>query len=215
MRPLTTLKRLVVNERKLEEVLVESRRLGFLGPGDIAPQVDHSRRFGSALMEGWSVEAPRVADLGAGGGVPSLPIAVEREPMQLVLVDASAKRTSFLVWASVELGVADRVEVWTGRAEEFAHLADRRGAFDGVVARGFGPPAATVECAAPLLRLGGRCVISEPPGHRHWPADGLARAGLSQLEGPEGFAIFERTGTGEPGLPRAARDLKRRPLFSM
>ncbi len=210
-----TQKRLEVNERKLEEVLVESRRLGFLGPGDIAPQVDHSRRFGAALMDGWSVESPHVADLGAGGGVPSLPIAFDRRDVELVLVDASAKRTSFLVWASLELSVSDRVEVWTGRAEEFAHLDDRRGAFDGVVARGFGPPSATLECAGPLLRIGGRCVISEPPGHRHWPVEGLALVGLTQIEGPEGFAVFERTSEGRDGLPRSARELKRQPLFSM
>ena len=50
------------------------------------------------------------------------------------------------------------------------------------MARSFGPPAATAECAAPLLRPGGALVVSEPPGGAgdRWDADGLAALGLAR-----------------------------------
>ena len=38
-----------------------------------------------------------------------------------------------------------------------------RGRFSAVVARSFGKPAVTAECAAPLLKVGGRLIVSEPP----------------------------------------------------
>ena len=48
-----------------------------------------------------------------------------------------------------------------------------------MTARSFGPPAATAECAAPLLAVGGLLVVSEPPdGPDRWPADALAALGL-------------------------------------
>ena len=108
----------------------------------------------------------------------------------MVLVDASQKRASFLVWAAIELGVADRAEVWCGRAETFGHDDGRRGRFDAVVARGFGPPATTLECGARCCRLGGRMVVSEPPGYRNYPADGLARCGLALVVQQHGCAVF-------------------------
>ena len=38
-----------------------------------------------------------------------------------------------------------------------------RAGFDGALARSFGRPAVVAECAAPLLRVGGWLVVSEPP----------------------------------------------------
>lgn len=198
----------------LGAVLERSRELGFLGPGPIEPQIDHARLFWSALGDGWSgAGAGLVADLGAGGGLPSLPLLVEHEGLTMVLVDAIQKRASFLVWATIELGVAERAEVWCGRAETFGHDDGRRGRFDAVVARGFGPPATTLECAAPLLRAGGRVVVSEPPGYRDYPADALSRCGLALVLQAHGCAVFERVGEVDPALPRPERSQRRAPLF--
>lgn len=201
--------------RSLREVLEASQRLGFVGPGSIDEHVDHGRRFATVLRDRLTSPAPLVADLGAGGGLPSLPMVTTEPSLLFVLVEASQRRCAFLVWAAVELGVADRIEVWCGRAEEFGHRVDRRSAFDAVVARGFGPPATTLECAAPLLVPGGRCVISEPPGGRSWSTSGIDRLGMTALEGSAGFAVFERTGPVGDRYPRSAKELKRDPLFVM
>lgn len=199
---------------ELVRVLERSRALGFLGPGDVEPQIGHALLFWEALRSGWpEADGATVADLGAGGGLPSLPLLVEHPGLKMVLVDAIQKRASFLVWATLELGVADRAEVWCGRAETFGHDEARRGRFDAVVARGFGPPSSTLECGAPLLRLGGRLVVSEPPGYRPYPAEGLARCGLALVAQRDGCAVFERRGEVDPVLPRPARQQQRRPLL--
>lgn len=156
----------------------------------------------------------RGADLGAGGGVPALPLLVGDDDLALVLVDASQKRMSFCAWAVAELGVRARGEVWTGRAEDFANDEDRRGSFDVVVARGFGPPPVTLECAAPLLRLGGWCVISEPPEPRPWPG-AIPELGLARVDGLDGVAVFARTGPVGDEFPRPSKTQKRLPLFKL
>lgn len=199
---------------ELVRVLERSRALGFLGPGAVEAQIGHALRFWEALATGWpDADDALVADLGAGGGLPSLPLLLAHPGLRMVLVDAIQKRASFLVWATLELGVAARAEVWCGRAEAFAHDELRRERFDAVVARGFGPPSSTLECGAPLLRSGGRLVVSEPPGYRLYPADGLARCGLALVAQRDGCAVFERQGPVDPALPRPARARQRQPLL--
>lgn len=215
----TSRRRLSSSTSDLETVLERSRDLGFLGPGPVTEHVEHAQLFApplEALSSSSDEGRPLVvADLGAGGGVPSLPLAVRLPTVRFVLVDSSQRRVSFLVWAAVELGVAERVEAWCGRAEDFGHIPDRREHFDAVVARGFGPPASTVECAAPLLRPGGRCVISEPPGGRRWPTAGLELLGLSEGIGTEGVVVLDRVGYPEARFPRPAKAQKRSPLFTL
>jgi len=90
------------------------------------------------------------------------------------------------------------VDVVEARAEEAARRPELREAFAGVVARSFGPPAVTAECAVGFLRLGARLVVSEPPdtgaspsSSSRWPPDGLAVLGLGPaVRGGEPEASF-------------------------
>ncbi|MGB5755516.1 MAG: RsmG family class I SAM-dependent methyltransferase [Acidimicrobiales bacterium] len=193
----------------LAQVLDRSRAVGFLGPGPVEDHIGHAGRFGRAIG---SAEC-RFADIGAGGGVPGLPMLIAAPGLSAVLIDASRKRCSFLVWAIAELGLAARAEVWCGRAEQIGREARARQAFDAVVARGFGPPAVTLECGAPLLKDGGRLVVSEPPVARRWPVEAVASIGLRQIDAEPGVAVFERVGQLPPSLPRSTKQLKRSPLF--
>ncbi len=163
---------------------------------------------------GSAVGLVRAVDLGAGGGVPALPLLVADPDLDLTLVDASARRMSFCAWALTELNVADRARVWIGRAEEFGHDPAHREQYEVVVGRGFGPPASTVECAAPLLVAGGWCVVSEPPGGRPWPSE-IPELGLTTVEGGDGVAVLSRTGTVLSDYPRSAKRQKRLPLFNL
>lgn len=172
---------------QLVALLEESRRRGFLGPGPVEDHLDHARAFAVAAGR-----APgRAVDLGAGGGLPGLVLAaIEWPSTRWVFLDAQLRRTTFLQEAVEELGLADRVEVVTARAEEFGRLPERRSAHDLVVSRSFGPPAVTVECAAPLLAVGGVLVVSEPPSGdaaSRWPTDGLAMCGA----GPVATVVVE------------------------
>ena len=118
-------------------------------------------------------------DLGSGGGVPGLVLATVWPGSSWTLVEANKRRASFLREAAAQLGCSARVQVVAERAEVVGRDGAHRGAYPLVVARSFGPPAVTAECAAPLLAPGGLLVVSEPPAGdgTRWPAAGLARLG--------------------------------------
>lgn len=168
----------------LAAVLAASRQEGFLGPGPIGDHIAH------ALGMARAVTAPprRVVDLGSGGGVPGLILATSVWPdATWLLADASHRRTAFLTTAIERLHIDDRVAAWTGRAEELGRDPLHRGRHDLVMARSFGPPPVTAECAAPLLIVGGHLVVSEPPDPSvevRWPAAGLSDLGLEAEDPP-------------------------------
>jgi 16S rRNA (guanine527-N7)-methyltransferase len=136
-----------------------------------------------------------LADLGSGGGLPGLVVACSWEEARITLIDSSTRRTAFLERARDRLDLFDRVLVVNARAEACGREKGLRGGFDGVTARSFGRPAVVAECAAPLLRVGGWLLVSEPPppseggpaGVR-WPEAPLRQLGLvPQEEIHEGF----------------------------
>ncbi len=132
---------------------------------------------------------PHILDLGSGGGLPGLVIAIRWPAATLVLLDANERRTEFLQRAVRRCGLGERVAVVHQRAEVCGRDPEYRGTFDGVVVRSFGAPAVVAECGAPFLRQGGWLIVSEPPrasgedGHRaRWPAAGVAQVGLEPGE---------------------------------
>jgi hypothetical protein len=150
----------------LWEVLEESARLGFLGPGPIQHQFDVVVPM-LALVPG---TAARGVDLGAGGGVPGLVLAAMGAPMKWVLVDRRQSRCDFLRRMVHRLKLED-VEICCADASGLGHASAYRGSFQVVVARGFGPPASTLECAAALLEVGGTAVITARDDDAQWPGD--------------------------------------------
>ena len=203
----------VIDDPALAAVLERSRSLGLLGPGDVATHVEHAEGF-VVLTEG----ARRLLDLGSGGGLPGLVIAMRWPELTLTLLDAGERRVAFLRSAVRDLGVSDRVSVVLGRAEELAWDSDLRGQFDVVTARSFGPPAVTAECAAGFLSPGGRLLVSEPEHlPDRWPAAGLALVGLEagQLYRSETGSIQELVARSVdlPGVPRKVGRPTRAPLF--
>ena len=129
-------------------------------------------------------EGPGVVfDLGSGGGLPALPCALAQPAWRWVLVESQLRRVDHLVSACRRLGLSERVEVVHARAEDVGRDPAFRGTGDVVIARAFGPPAVVAECAAPLLRVGGRLLVSEPPEARgRWPEEGLDQVGLAPAE---------------------------------
>lgn len=199
----------------LLEVLEDSRAAGFIGPGPITAHVLHARVF----LEAGDLTGP-VMDLGSGGGLPGLVLALARPGTEFTLLDAMERRCRFLVAAIDRLELGDRVKVVCGRAEELAHSAALRGRFPIVVSRSFGAPAVTAECAVGFLAgPGARLLVSEPPSSdpQRWPADGLELLGLRvgpRVVRPGGSVqVLERTGDLPPRLPRRVGVPAKRPLF--
>ena len=195
-------------------MLAEARRLGWIGQGPLEDQVRHAGAFTQLLGEGPGV----VFDLGSGGGLPALPAAVAAPAWSWVLVESQLRRADHLRSAVRRLDLGDRVEVLHARAEDVGRDPARRGTADAVTARSFGPPALVAECAAPLLRVGGRLLVSEPPGGPdRWPPEGLAVLGLgpaepSTIEGRH-FVTLRSVAPTAATYPRRSRVHGRRPLF--
>jgi 16S rRNA (guanine527-N7)-methyltransferase len=193
----------------LLEQLERARALGFLGPGPVIDHVTHAEGFLAAIAD----VAGTVIDLGAGGGVPGLVEAVSRPDLEVVLVDAMAKRCRFLESATAALGVA--AVVVEGRAEVVGR-GDLRGSAAAVLARGFATPAVTAECAAPLLEVGGVLVVSEPPDEvDRWPAEALAELGLTpryRTTSPA-MQVLEQVRACTDRYPRRTGVPAKRPLF--
>jgi 16S rRNA (guanine527-N7)-methyltransferase len=90
-----------------------------------------------------------------------------------------------------------------------------------VVARSFGSPAVTAECAAPFLEVGGILVVSEPPDRGasvRWPVEGLADLGLAPVasgghRGRFGYQVVEKQVPTPDRFPRRTGIPAKRPLF--
>jgi 16S rRNA (guanine527-N7)-methyltransferase len=207
----------------LTDILAEARSAGFLGPGPLEVHLEHARGFVSIVRRlAPPASAPwRVADLGSGGGLPGLVMAVELPHTHFALIDANGRRARFLRLAADHLGLADRVRVIEDRAEVVGRDAVRRGSFDIVVARSFGAPAVTAECGAPLLKVGGLLVVSEPPGagehglHR-WPGPMLEVLGVEPGElvtVSSRYQVLWQRGLCPDRFPRRVGVPAKRPLF--
>ena len=173
----------------LHELLAEARSLGFLGPGPLGPQILHAQGFAVIARRLSGPGVGRLVDLGSGGGLPGLVVATNWPEATVALLEANGRRAAFLRRAVERLGLETRVSVLEERAEVCGREADSRAGFDGVLARSFGRPAVLAECAAPLLRVGGWLLVSEPPRSkdedRHdtrWPAEPLRQLGLEPAE---------------------------------
>jgi len=201
----------------LVEVLTEARRRGFLGPAPVEDHVQHSLAF----VDAWGTGEPAmVVDLGSGGGVPGLILALSWSKSSTVLLEAGERRARFLTEAARQLGLtAPRVEVVRQRAEVFGREDRWRSAASLVTARSFGPPAVVAECSAPLLTVGGRLIVSEPPsgGSGRWPEGGLNALGLVAAGSERHRGYWYRVLTQEERcperFPRRSGMPAKRPLF--
>lgn len=116
-------------------------------------------------------------DLGAGAGIPGVPLKIVEPRIRLTLLEARRRRSSFLAAVVRELGL-EGVEVRHGRAEELLGSAPELvGSFDVVVARAAGSPGSIVPLALKFLASGGRFVGSGPPESKPLPPlpNGLSR----------------------------------------
>ena len=198
----------------LRELLESARGLGLVGPGPVDAQVEHALRWAERLPP-----TTEFLDLGSGAGLPGLVVTLAWERARATLLDSRHRSAAFLEVAVGRLQIADRVQVVCERAEVAARLPDLRGRFALVLARGFGPPAATAECGAGFLGVGGTLSVSEPPDVQvgRWPEDRLAELGLGAAQrvssGETCFVMLRKVSALDDRWPRRDGRPHRRPLW--
>jgi 16S rRNA (guanine527-N7)-methyltransferase len=157
------------------------------------PEATH---FAASLPEG-----VRLLDIGSGGGLPGIVVALARPDLEVHLLDATKKKCAFLEEACAALAVPATVH--HGRAEDLAR-GPLGHSFDVVTARAVAPLERLVPWAAPYLRSGGR--LHAIKGER-WlqeleaATDALSLHGMEVVETPlEGERPTEDA--GHPARPR-------------
>jgi 16S rRNA (guanine527-N7)-methyltransferase len=144
----------------------------------------------------------RAIDVGSGGGVPGIPLAIARSDVAVTLLEATGKKAAFLDRAARELGLAN-VRVLARRAEEAAHDPDERERYDLAVARAVAPLATLAELTLPFVRLGGALVAVK--GSRADEEIAAATVALRRCGGGDVQSLplpVETSTAGTPEVPR-------------
>lgn len=132
--------------------------------------------------------AKRVLDVGAGGGLPGMVLAIwaqhAQPEMQVAMIDTVHKKTAFLTQAKAELGLTN-VTVHTMRVEQ---LQDAQG-YDVITSRAFADLSDFVQWSQHLLAAGGRYIAMKGIA----PDDEVARL-------PAGWRVTETCPLQVPGL---------------
>jgi len=100
----------------------------------------------------------RVLDIGTGGGLPGMVLAIARPDLGFTLMDATGKKVQFLADAVEAMGLAN-VRPLHGRAEEIARDTGYRGQFRVAVARAVSSLPTLIELGLPFVALGGYLVL--------------------------------------------------------
>lgn len=175
------------------------RLLGMLVGDDLAPTAiksppavldDHLADSLVALELEEIRSARNLLDLGAGAGLPGLPLAIALPGLSVTLLESSSRKCRFLERAVATCGLVN-VEVVHARSEAFTA---GRGRYDVVTLRAVASLPVAAEYAAPLLRTGGSVAIW------HGRRDSAEDAALGVAAGELGF--------GEPSV-RAVRPYPR------
>jgi 16S rRNA (guanine527-N7)-methyltransferase len=124
-------------------------------------------------------------DVGSGGGVPGLPLAIARPGWRVVLLDSNHKKGAFLQQAVIELGLVNAQAV-IARVEDYVPAAP----FDVVISRAFSDLATFAQTSARHLAAGGQLVAMKGV----FPDEEVAQL-------PAGIRVVAAPALAVPGLP--------------
>jgi 16S rRNA (guanine527-N7)-methyltransferase len=164
-------------------------------------------------------------DLGSGGGVPGIPLALARPDMHWTLVDSVGKKADALRGFAAALGLAN-VVVIAERAEILGRSDEHRAHYDLVAARACASLPVLTELALPLLQTDGALLAWKGPLDERSEEVERGRAAAGQLGGgplrvlPTGvpalgdhtFVLVPKAGPTPDRYPRRPGEPGRRPL---
>ncbi|MCC7146677.1 MAG: 16S rRNA (guanine(527)-N(7))-methyltransferase RsmG [Phycisphaeraceae bacterium] len=147
-----------------------------------------------ALMEDWPAGSA-VIDVGSGGGLPGIPLAITKPQFTFALLEATGKKARFLEECCQKLNLT-HVKVITDRAEKAGQNPAYRQRYDAAVARGVGQLNELLEYTLPLVKVGGQVLAMKGPSvesELEKVGDALVELGGGEIDVvpayPEGFGV--------------------------
>jgi 16S rRNA (guanine527-N7)-methyltransferase len=173
----------------------------------------------SALVAPLLGRPKSLLDVGTGGGLPGMVLAICRPEIAVTLLEATTKKARFLEATRDKLALSN-VQVVCDRAESAAARGSTlRESFDVVTARAVAPLRVLLELTVPFAHVGGTifAIKGEKAAQELEEAaraQRLLKASLLEdLEHPAGRILkFRKTAPTELGYPRRSGEPKRRPL---
>lgn len=126
----------------------------------------------------------RLADVGSGGGLPGIPLAILRPELEVLSIEPVQKKSSFQLQAKIELGLPN----FNPRCARVEDVVAEPG-MDAVISRAFAELADFVRGSAHLLAPGGRLFAMKGA----YPEDEVARL-------PAGWRVERSIELAVPGL---------------
>jgi 16S rRNA (guanine527-N7)-methyltransferase len=151
-----------------------------------------------------------IVDVGTGGGVPGVPLAVALPGREVTLLDATERKCAFLRETTAAL---PNVTVVCGRAEE-----QPLEAFGVSVCKALAAPAVAAEWCLPLVREGGAAIVyaGALEGDLALVAEQLGAASpeIHPVEGSRNrsLLVFRKVAPTPAGFPRRVGVARKRPL---
>jgi len=176
-----------------------------------------------SVEPGTEAEPVRVVDVGSGGGLPGVPLAICLPDVHFTLLEATGKKAAFLERAIASLGL-ENAAVLNQRAERAGRWSTRdepsfRETFDLAIARAVGHTAIVAELCIPLVRVGGLVALVKGAKAEEELAEAaealrqLKAAHVETIATPTGrIVMLEKTGATPRGYPRREGEPKRKPL---
>ena len=176
-------------------------------------QIADARALQSVAWQGIG----RVVDIGSGGGLPAIPLALMLPAIRFSLVEANTRKCAFLEHVAARLALAN-VEVLPGRAEELGREPRLRERFDRAISRAAAPPSVLLELALPFVKPGGDLIaeVSAVDAHVLEPVARILGGGPPRLERPlaggSALLVVPKVDATPPEYPRRVGLPGRRPL---
>lgn len=131
-------------------------------------------------------QGSRLIDVGTGGGLPGIPLAIVLPQLKVTLLESTGKKAKFCQKVSAELGL-ENIVVINNRAETLGQNKIYRETFDIAVSRAVGPMRILLEFILPLVKVGGWMYALKGPALEQELAD--AGEALTQLGAGEVMAV--------------------------
>jgi 16S rRNA (guanine527-N7)-methyltransferase len=145
-------------------------------------------------------DTARVLDLGTGGGLPGIPLAIMLPERSFVLLDSIRKKTVAVAAMAESLGLAN-VTVVNARAEEINHLPHHKNIYDIVTVRSVSDLSNLLTWGLPFLRR-------NKADDRSVGAEGARAPERASLVSLKGGAIDTELAAARKAFPRVTIESK-------